>query len=349
MAKLVAVMGHEIEHRGGHATGVCTVSASKHVRVTKKALHATKFFKTHKGIGAGARIAMIHTRFATNGSQANELNNHPVLSGNIIGCHNGIFDNDHELFLRNDWPRAGEVDSEAMFAAIHHLEDPIKAYEMMEGYAAVSWIDVRDPLKLHLARLSSSPLLYTRTAGGSLLYGSTQETILGAHIDKVIAHGDPYVYCELKEGQEVVFDLETGDLVVHQFRPIDSWQGAYRSYLTTQGSAKVSNVPRGTLDDWYGRGAKGLAQDDIDDLDQWWDNHEENPLAGLYINQRVELDNGVQGVILHIDRKNAMVDFLPFSNPVEVDAFDLRPVDPPRFDGQPQLRPRELTTGGSQA
>jgi len=183
-----------IEHRGLDATGVCLVGTRDNTpRVTKMPQPASEFFRHRKGIGAKAHTALVHTRFGTQGKETNPLNNHPVESGRIIGIHNGMIDNDYDLFRTNGWPRHGEVDSEAIFAAIDHLGITL-GLEAVEGSMAVAFIDRTDPHVLYLARGDSSPLYYGEYHQG-VFFGSTKAAIT--------QFGAPQQLVEMAEGDLV--------------------------------------------------------------------------------------------------------------------------------------------------
>jgi glucosamine 6-phosphate synthetase-like amidotransferase/phosphosugar isomerase protein len=68
-----------------------------------------------------------HTRQQTKGSYLINVNNHPIKAGSIVGVHNGYISNDDEIFewlkTKQDYyrKRAGQVDSEAIFALVDYL------------------------------------------------------------------------------------------------------------------------------------------------------------------------------------------------------------------------------------
>lgn len=177
MAGIVKNLGLGIEHRGHHATGVATVTHKNRVKLRKAPVTATKFFKERKGVGERARLAMIHTRFSTQGSEKVRENNHPIAYGNIIGAHNGMISNDFDIFRDNNYTRIAEVDSEAIFAHLHHQNDIRKALSEIEGGMAISWIDITDPGRLWLARGESSPLVWAMNSAGSLFYASEAQVL----------------------------------------------------------------------------------------------------------------------------------------------------------------------------
>ena len=60
-----------------------------------------------------------HCRFPTKGSPQDNRNNHPLVSGNIIGVHNGMISNDDELFQSFNIERQGLVDTEIIFTLLN--------------------------------------------------------------------------------------------------------------------------------------------------------------------------------------------------------------------------------------
>lgn len=59
-----------------------------------------------------------HTRAATGSTPANNRNNHPFISGEVVGVHNGILSNDRELAKKLNLDLKGECDSEVIFAGL---------------------------------------------------------------------------------------------------------------------------------------------------------------------------------------------------------------------------------------
>lgn len=135
-----------------------------------------------------AQVGILHTRFATQGSERDNNNNHPIYNGGIVGVHNGALSNDDELFAMSDARRYGQVDSEAAFAALAYglslpgepkrVLDTLSILERIEGTAALAWMEDEDPSDmLHLARLNFSPLVVGWTVNGSLLFASTMTAL----------------------------------------------------------------------------------------------------------------------------------------------------------------------------
>ena len=184
-ADLAGQMLLDIEHRGYHATGVAYINPTNGRRVIRKAaLCATDFIKrSGQHLCAGANTAILHTRWATQGSPTNNRNNHPIPRGRIVLTHNGHVSNDTELFKLLNIPRVAQVDSEAVTALLAFSKaKPWQVLPQMRGTAALAWIEQDDARTLHLARVNSSPLWIGQTNTGSLVYGSTEDTVDNAAI-----------------------------------------------------------------------------------------------------------------------------------------------------------------------
>lgn len=131
------------------------------------------------------RTAIVHTRYATLGSPKNNDNNHPIDVAGVVGVHNGHVTNHKELFAKvTGYKRKGQVDSEAIFAYLRYgpsgrsLADKLSD---IEGGAAIMWLQTNSPKKyLHIARLTSSPLVYGRTKAGSVICASTEAILRAA-------------------------------------------------------------------------------------------------------------------------------------------------------------------------
>lgn len=176
-----------IENRGRHATGAGWYDPDTgKAYVDKAAIPASQYVK-FMALPDTTRTAVLHTRWASQGSPSNNGNNHPVDVAGAIGVHNGVIHNDRDVFglLRGYYERRHQVDSEAIFALIRHSGlDVTEALPLLTGSAAIAWLDTDDPTRtLHLARISSSPLVVGRTAAGSVVFASTIGTVTAAAAD----------------------------------------------------------------------------------------------------------------------------------------------------------------------
>lgn len=173
----------DIEHRGQHATGSAWINPSGGRTIRKAPVPATHYVRKAKDLCNRAQTAILHTRWATQGTPQNNNNNHPIPRGRIVLTHNGHIANDRDLFKQLRVKRYGLVDSEAVTALLAFGDDhPTNLLTEVEGTASLAWIEQDKPDTLHLARVNSSPLWIGQTDHGSLVYGSTEETIENAGI-----------------------------------------------------------------------------------------------------------------------------------------------------------------------
>lgn len=167
-----------IQQRGYDATGSAWSEGPK-VMFSKAPLAASDYVLDDFDMPSDTKTAILHTRWATQGSPKNNDNNHPIVLPGIVGVHNGHVSNDDELIRRAGIGRVGEVDSEAIFAAIKSMGRH-KALSSIRGGAAVAWLSPDDPTTLHLARCTRSPLAFGQTRKGSLVFASTMPLLMQA-------------------------------------------------------------------------------------------------------------------------------------------------------------------------
>jgi len=178
-ANLAKHLALSIEHRGKDATGMSWVDADGQVWYSKQDVTATKFVHRgeHSRVDRDAATCIIHTRAATQGSPKNPDNNHPILTPNVVGVHNGIIWNDYELFRKHadDFTRIADVDSEIIFQLLSALGTA--GLKALEGDAAISWLHLNDPDTLNLAALGGRPLAIGETVNGSVIFASEARCI----------------------------------------------------------------------------------------------------------------------------------------------------------------------------
>lgn len=171
-----------IEERGRDAAGAAwrNYDNQREIVVRKHAMSASKWMNTRASeLCVNAGSAVLHTRFATQGSPDNALNNHPVCAGKLALVHNGHIYNDADVFKRLNVRRRGQVDSEAIVALLAYGNaSPRELLPQLDGGAAVAWLDAADRNNtLHLARVNTSPLHVAQTLRGSVLFASTRNAV----------------------------------------------------------------------------------------------------------------------------------------------------------------------------
>ncbi len=117
------------EARGRDASGVVVIQRDGSYHMLKAPVPVSQLIKTQEykmimaEIGNETVAVLGHARKPTKGSPLNNLNNHPVQVGSLIGVHNGIVQNDNEIFQSLGLRRKAEVDTEALFTIL--LEQPV--------------------------------------------------------------------------------------------------------------------------------------------------------------------------------------------------------------------------------
>lgn len=206
----------EIVKRGRDATGCAYLNTeTQKITIRKGPVSAVKFFKTIEKMPEDVSNAILHTRWATKGDPKFNGNNHPIISGKVVGIHNGHLRNDDEIFTHmRSVERRAQVDSEAAFALLGATKfHPVDVLGSLKGRAALAWLDVRDRHALHLARCEHSPLAIGQTKRGSLIFASTME-----HLQNSVT----YAGIKLKWADEIDEGtyLKVKHGVIHEFLDI---------------------------------------------------------------------------------------------------------------------------------
>ena len=167
-----------IAERGADAVGYAARSAEGPIEVTKLRGGASALLD-EIAVPATTEQALVHVRDYTKGHPGIEANNHPIRHGAVVGIHNGIIENDDELFLRYRLDRAERdmtVDSEAIFALMEVRRHAPRALAELRGAMAAAWLDEREPATLFLARGVARPLWIGRTRS-ELFFASTRRAL----------------------------------------------------------------------------------------------------------------------------------------------------------------------------
>jgi predicted glutamine amidotransferase len=168
--KLAHAMLAELETRGNQASGFAW-SRGRESGIFKKDVPGSKL-KTF-GMPKRAQSVILHTRMATHGTIKDMRNNHPVISPdlNIALVHNGVIWN-HNIVRKHVTGWLPEVDTSVIPATLE--QNGLQGLEMIEGDAAIAWLDERAAGKLHVARIEHSPLVIANLMDGSFVFASTE-------------------------------------------------------------------------------------------------------------------------------------------------------------------------------
>jgi glucosamine 6-phosphate synthetase-like amidotransferase/phosphosugar isomerase protein len=208
----------ESEIRGDHATGI-SYCQGKELYITKKPLPAHKMnFKIPKGVSA----VIGHTRYATQGTQKNNINNHPW-SGCIHGglkfafTHNGVIHNDRELRKTLMLPSTQiETDS---FIGVQILENQNslsfeslgKMAELIQGSFTFCLLDNKNNIYI-IKGHSPLSLLHFKDRG-LFVYASTDEILWRALVDSPL-FSDVKNKLTSNHGTTIEkLDLSAGDII----------------------------------------------------------------------------------------------------------------------------------------
>jgi glucosamine--fructose-6-phosphate aminotransferase (isomerizing) len=133
-----------IAERGADAVGYAYRVRDAQIAVHKQRSGATALLERVQ-VPEEATKLLVHVRDYTKGHPSRAANNHPIRHGAIVGIHNGIIENDDELFTRHAIPRAEPgmtVDSEIIFALAERSRGrTAEVLEQLYGSMAAAWLD----------------------------------------------------------------------------------------------------------------------------------------------------------------------------------------------------------------
>jgi glucosamine 6-phosphate synthetase-like amidotransferase/phosphosugar isomerase protein len=208
-----------IAERGADAVGYA-VRADGPLTVHKQQTGASAMLDTIV-FPQSARQALVHVRDYTKGHPTISANNHPVRHGSVVGIHNGIIENDDEIFARYGLTREHPemtVDSEAIFALAEARDNDASALEELYGAMASAWMDEREPDVVFLARGVGRPL-WVGKGSREVFFASTRDAL--EIVERALRIG--FRKTEIAEGR--LLRLEGGHVVSQQrFHPDRSFR-----------------------------------------------------------------------------------------------------------------------------
>ena len=173
-------LGRLAERRGRDAAGFALVQPRLPVAVVKATRPFGDFWQPHHGrLLHQARVALGHTRHASQGAPGRLANAHPLAVGSLAGTVNGDIDADN---LRDRLPAGlpapqGETDSEILLLALNRVHGDLGAVcevlAAVRGPAALAWGDRARPGLVFLARGALCPLAVAQDAHKHLYWASS--------------------------------------------------------------------------------------------------------------------------------------------------------------------------------
>jgi glucosamine 6-phosphate synthetase-like amidotransferase/phosphosugar isomerase protein len=149
-----------IAERGADAVGYAYRGSEPAVSVHKQRSGAAALIERIR-VPQEATQVLVHVRDFTKGHPSLVANNHPIRHGAVVGVHNGIIENDDELFEQHGISRTEPgmtVDSEVIFALAERFRGRTpEALQQLYGSMAAAWLD-EGRSELVLARGLGRPL-----------------------------------------------------------------------------------------------------------------------------------------------------------------------------------------------
>jgi glucosamine 6-phosphate synthetase-like amidotransferase/phosphosugar isomerase protein len=165
--------------------------------------------------------AFVHVRDYTKGHPSILANNHPIRHGTVVGIHNGVIENDEELFAHHGIDRHEPemtVDSEVIFALVHRHGSRAHVLELLRGAMATAWLDERHGSRMFLARGVGRPLCIGTCAEGTFFASTPQALEVLERATRVKLRKR-----EVEEGR--LLELEHGEIVAeHAFNADTSYR-----------------------------------------------------------------------------------------------------------------------------
>ncbi len=175
----IAAMFSLLETRGRDASGFAFIQDSQLI-VHKEPVKSSLMVNSKEWNELSLpKIMMLHTRAATQGSNKNNMNNHPLFNKQGLAIiHNGIIYNDKDILPKNQ--RDGEVDSEAILVVLSSKGkgDKIKkVFDKLEGSFAFAVLNKEEPDKLTLVK-KDNPIDLYYDENNDILYFCSERRIM---------------------------------------------------------------------------------------------------------------------------------------------------------------------------
>jgi glutamine---fructose-6-phosphate transaminase (isomerizing) len=205
-----------IAERGADAAGYAYRRPDGHVAVYKQRSGATGLLERIR-VPEEASQLLVHVRDHTKGHPSLAANNHPIRHGAVVGVHNGVIDNDDDLFAAHGIGRAEPgmtVDSEIIFALAELSRgQTATALEQLYGTMATAWLDE-----------GRTELILARGLGRPLWIGKGKHELVFASTRVALELVESYTGIKLRKSEVpegTLFAVEEGRLVAKNSFQID--------------------------------------------------------------------------------------------------------------------------------
>ncbi|HTL38753.1 MAG TPA: hypothetical protein VL326_36730 [Kofleriaceae bacterium] len=196
----ISLLKHS-ETRGREAAGIA-VHDGEQIQILKQGGSVSDFLKNPKlhqlldrglarfGQARGNTIAITgHSRLATNGTQADQSNNQPVITHGSVALHNGIIVNDRKIATRYAMRPQSELDSEVLATLLRKKLDETKdliaatraTFAEIEGAASIAMLF--DNFDVMLLATNTGSLFSLTGANGNVLAFASERFILQRVLD----------------------------------------------------------------------------------------------------------------------------------------------------------------------
>jgi glucosamine 6-phosphate synthetase-like amidotransferase/phosphosugar isomerase protein len=178
---LVRLLIAGLAERGEDACGYGWRDRNGSIRIVKRSMTPLQFLsEVSVEVPPTAVDVIVHVRDHTKGRPSIDGNNHPIRHGAIVGVHNGVIQNDEELFEQQGRQRAmagTSVDSEAIFMLLDAMPTYDECFPLLRGSYSVAFLDERAPDGgIHVVRGRGRPLIHG-SAPGLALFASTLDAL----------------------------------------------------------------------------------------------------------------------------------------------------------------------------
>lgn len=132
-------------------------------------------------------IILLHARASTKGNPNQNENNHPIIYKDWAVVHNGVLQNDEDVFKTYGEPRFAEVDSAAIPLALEKAEgtdliSKLRGLEKLAGSLSVGVWWGQEPLSLGIVKIGYNPIILTKLPNGIFYFSSVESMGSGERI-----------------------------------------------------------------------------------------------------------------------------------------------------------------------